>query len=60
MNLTRWSKSLEVTADGEGIVSHAFGWTVTCSTALTFAAWSGTCLYGVELGFHYSSVRVVW
>lgn len=23
MNLTGWSKSLEVTADGEGIVSHA-------------------------------------
>ena len=23
MNLTGWSKSLEVTGDGEGIVSHA-------------------------------------
>ena len=23
MNLTGWSKSLEVTADGEGVVSHA-------------------------------------
>jgi len=23
VNLTGWSKSLEVTADGEGIVSHA-------------------------------------
>ena len=23
MNLTGWSKSLEITADGEGIVSHA-------------------------------------
>ena len=23
MNLTGWSKSLDVTADGEGIVSHA-------------------------------------
>ena len=23
MNLTGWSKDLEITADGEGIVSHA-------------------------------------
>jgi hypothetical protein len=41
VNVTGWSKNLEVTADGEGIVSHA-AWRC-CGTWRTRPGWPAGC-----------------